>query len=166
MFLKFVNIKLTLSINIKLINFYYFLLQGRKSELISYIRPDGDKPKLSEYDKCDVQNSDKLNTVLTRALGIFGIVRKTRHLFLVGQTRIHVDNVTGLGSFMELEVQLIKYTNKRYKLLNLILATKYIQLGISQILHRLFFTILNKNNCILKNNLPFCSNQSSSYQLS
>ena len=31
---------------------------------------------------------------------------KKRSLYMVGQTRVHVDDVKGLGNFMELEVRL------------------------------------------------------------
>ncbi len=44
--------------------------------------------------------------MLELACGIRGVVRKTRYLYLVGQTRVHLDDVEGLGQFMELEVVL------------------------------------------------------------
>ncbi|TSN57744.1 hypothetical protein Baya_9074 [Bagarius yarrelli] len=42
--------------------------------------------------------------VLSDALGQVGEVKKERRLYIVGQTRVHVDTVEGLGDFMELEV--------------------------------------------------------------
>ena len=45
-----------------------------------------------------------IQETLSKAVGIKGTVKKERLLYLVGQTRVHVDNVQGLGNFMELEV--------------------------------------------------------------
>ena len=44
--------------------------------------------------------------LLSMALGVRGVVRKTRYLYKVDQTRIHLDTVIGLGQFVELEVVL------------------------------------------------------------
>ncbi len=43
---------------------------------------------------------------LARSLGIRGIVQKVREIAIVGQTRVHLDRVKGLGLFVELEVVL------------------------------------------------------------
>lgn len=43
--------------------------------------------------------------VLSQALGVQGMVKKERCVYMVGQTRVHVDRVEGLGDFMELEVE-------------------------------------------------------------
>lgn len=47
---------------------------------------------------------DDLHKVLEKAFGAKNEVKKVRHLFIVGQTRIHIDEVEDLGNFMELEV--------------------------------------------------------------
>ena len=75
-------------------------------ELIHYERPDVAGPKESRYAIARVPEAEPLRAVLAAALGIRAVVRKRRTLFLVGPTRIHLDEVEGLGSFLELEVVL------------------------------------------------------------
>jgi predicted adenylyl cyclase CyaB len=47
-----------------------------------------------------------LHETLSRAFGAVGRVRKARRLYIADRTRIHLDEVEGLGSFVELEVVL------------------------------------------------------------
>lgn len=72
--------------------------------LIYYERRDQDGPKRSDYFLAKTDEPENLKTTLSLALGVRGAVRKTRYLYMVGQTRIHLDEVEGLGHFMELEV--------------------------------------------------------------
>jgi predicted adenylyl cyclase CyaB len=76
------------------------------SELIFYRRPDVPGPKQSEYLIVPVTAPERLDALLTAAFGAGRTVVKTRVLFHVGQTRIHLDKVKGLGSFVEFEVVL------------------------------------------------------------
>jgi predicted adenylyl cyclase CyaB len=80
------------------------LLAPNQGYLIYYERPNQDGPKRSDYYLSKTEEPETLKNVLTLALGVRGVVRKTRHLYMVGQTRIHLDEVEGLGHFMELEV--------------------------------------------------------------
>lgn len=73
-------------------------------QLIYYTRPDQEGPKRSEYHIYETPDPENLSRVLELAYGIRGVVKKTRYLYLVGQTRVHLDEVEGLGQFMELEV--------------------------------------------------------------
>lgn len=73
-------------------------------QLIYYTRPDQEGPKRSDYHISHTSDPENLKRVLALAYGIRGIVRKTRYLYIVGQTRVHLDDVEGLGQFMELEV--------------------------------------------------------------
>ncbi|XP_003747663.1 uncharacterized protein LOC100908749 [Galendromus occidentalis] len=77
------------------------------AELIFYSRSNTAGPKLSDFVKYDCTGtSSQLKELLTQANGLRGVVNKTRHLYIVGQTRVHIDEVEGLGSFMELEVMM------------------------------------------------------------
>ncbi|XP_068558683.1 uncharacterized protein [Cebidichthys violaceus] len=77
---------------------------NESGQLIFYERPDTDGPKLSRYSISPTSDPPSLRTVLSDALGVKGEVRKERRLFLIGQTRVHLDAVEGLGNYMELEV--------------------------------------------------------------
>ena len=75
------------------------------AELIFYQRPDSQGPKTSNYvlAKCD---GASMKAALSGALGIAGVVSKQREVFFIEQTRVHLDQVEGLGTYLELEVVL------------------------------------------------------------
>ncbi|HSI86024.1 MAG: class IV adenylate cyclase [Candidatus Methylacidiphilales bacterium] len=76
------------------------------AELIFYRRPDQPGPKHSEYQILPIPAPEETRTFLAAALGEVRTVQKVRTLYMKGQTRIHLDEVQGLGSFLELEVVL------------------------------------------------------------
>ena len=81
-------------------------LSPTDGELIFYRRTDAAGPKESSYSIYRTNSPESLRALLTSAYGAGKVVIKTRLLYLVGQTRIHLDSVVGLGSFLELEVVL------------------------------------------------------------
>ncbi|MEZ2390644.1 class IV adenylate cyclase [bacterium RCC_150] len=72
--------------------------------LIYYRRADRPGPKPSFYVHSETSDPDGLRAVLADAYGEVGRVRKHRTVFRIGQTRVHLDRVDGLGKFLELEV--------------------------------------------------------------
>jgi len=75
-------------------------------ELIYYERADATHVRTSEYSRVPTSAPAALAAVLGKALGVRGIVRKQRTLYLIGRTRIHFDDVEGVGRFLEIEVVL------------------------------------------------------------
>jgi len=74
-----------------------------RGELIYYQRSDQEGPKESNYIISTTTEPHSLKRVLTSAYGVRGVIRKQRELYIIGQTRIHLDRVEGLGEFLELE---------------------------------------------------------------
>ncbi|ALT80029.1 class IV adenylate cyclase [Paucibacter sp. KCTC 42545] len=74
--------------------------------LIFYQRADQAGPKECFYALSETADAASLRETLSLAYGQVGRVRKLRRLFIVGRTRVHLDQVEGLGSFIELEVVL------------------------------------------------------------
>jgi predicted adenylyl cyclase CyaB len=77
-----------------------------EAELIRYDREDCPDMKLSTYERVAVTDAQALRTLLSRALGIRGQVKKQRTVLMLETTRIHLDEVEGLGAFLEIEVVL------------------------------------------------------------
>ena len=79
---------------------------GARAELIYYRRPDLPGPAESRYETVAVADAGALRDLLASALGTCGRVSKRRLVYRVGRTRVHLDEVAGLGDFLELEVEL------------------------------------------------------------
>ncbi len=125
---------------------------GEKSALIYYNRKNSKEPTHSDIAISFVEDAESLKSVLSKSYGIRGIVKKKRILYKYGQTRIHLDNVEGLGKFIELEVVLndnqtnddgIKVANNLVQKLNIqesdLIDVAYIDL------------IENKNSSVINN---------------
>jgi predicted adenylyl cyclase CyaB len=74
------------------------------AELISYHRESAGTERWSRYLKVPVGDPGALRSALLMVLGELATVRKTRQLYLVEGARIHLDEVDGLGAFIEFEV--------------------------------------------------------------
>ena len=76
---------------------------GKPAELIWYARPDSPDVRASDYHVLPIPKPAETRDALSRALGIRGEVRKRRRLWLWHNIRIHLDEVEGLGCFVEFE---------------------------------------------------------------
>jgi len=74
-----------------------------ENHLIHYFRPNQEGPKKSEVTlfKSDPESSLKL--LLTKALGVLTVVEKKRGIYYIDNVKFHIDLVTDLGSFVEIE---------------------------------------------------------------
>lgn len=79
-------------------------IQGQGAELIAYKRPDTDDERISAYTKTPVEEPAVLGEMLAGVLGMLVRVKKVRWLYLLEGSRIHLDEVEELGSFLEFEV--------------------------------------------------------------
>lgn len=76
------------------------------AELIAYSRPDHPGLRRSEYRRWPARDPAGLAAALDLALGVRARVVKRRRVYLVGRTRVHLDELPALGRFVELEVLL------------------------------------------------------------
>ncbi|MFG0307449.1 MAG: class IV adenylate cyclase [Phycisphaerales bacterium JB040] len=70
-------------------------------EVIYYQREDALKPKISDF--TIYTESEAAARFGPDPLPVWVVVTKTRSLYMLGPTRIHLDEVEGLGAFVEFE---------------------------------------------------------------
>ncbi|HEV7126253.1 MAG TPA: class IV adenylate cyclase [Ktedonobacterales bacterium] len=82
---------------------------GRAAEawLIGYGRPDTTGARVSAYEMVPVHDPAALLATLGGPLGVRVRVEKVRAVWLLRHTRIHLDEVRGLGAFVELETVVV-----------------------------------------------------------
>ena len=75
----------------------------RRAELIAYARADEAAARTSTYHLVEVPDAAGTIAALDAALGVTVVVAKRRRLLLWDNVRIHLDDVEGLGRWIELE---------------------------------------------------------------
>jgi adenylate cyclase, class 2 len=78
-------------------------IEGQLAVLIAYDRPNRTEIRASHYHLVPIPDAMTMKAALEATLGIRGEVRKRREIFLYHNVRIHLDEVAGLGTFIEFE---------------------------------------------------------------
>jgi adenylate cyclase class 2 len=74
-----------------------------ENHLIYYEREDKSGPKKSLVLLYKYNPDQNLKEILTRSLGILAVVNKHREIYFIDNVKFHLDNVKGLGNFVEIE---------------------------------------------------------------
>lgn len=74
-----------------------------ENNLIFYERPNQAGPKQSAFQLVNVPDAAGLKNALASANGIKVVVEKIREIYYIRNVKFHIDEVPGLGSFVEIE---------------------------------------------------------------
>jgi adenylate cyclase class 2 len=90
---------------------YFNVARGRlklregniENNLIYYERTNQAGPKNSHFKLVKVEDASGLKETLSQSIGIKVVVEKKREIWYIGNVKFHIDEVPGLGSFVEIE---------------------------------------------------------------
>ena len=74
-----------------------------ENNLIYYERTNQAGPKSSHFQLVKIEDATGLKEVLTKSNGIKVVVTKSREIYYINNVKFHIDEVPGLGSFVEIE---------------------------------------------------------------
>ncbi|HET9826297.1 MAG TPA: class IV adenylate cyclase [Chitinophagaceae bacterium] len=90
---------------------YFNVLRGRlklregniENNLIYYERKDEENAKESRFQLVNIHDAGGLKEALSKAVGVKIVVEKKREIYFIENVKFHIDEVSGLGSFAEIE---------------------------------------------------------------
>ncbi len=74
-----------------------------ENNLIYYERANQAGPKNSLFHLVKVEDATGLKEALKKSIGIKVIVKKRREIYFIKNVKFHLDEISGLGSFVEIE---------------------------------------------------------------
>jgi len=74
-----------------------------ENNLIYYERTNKAGPKNSFFKLVKVEDTAGLKETLAQSVGIKVVVQKKREIYYIGNVKFHIDEVPGLGAFVEIE---------------------------------------------------------------
>ena len=78
--------------------------EGRiENALVFYRRADASRARRSTIELMPLPRRNSVRSILSAALGIVAVVDKRREIYFVGNVKIHLDRIRGLGKFVEVE---------------------------------------------------------------
>jgi predicted adenylyl cyclase CyaB len=98
------------------IDTYFYVSNGRlklregniENNLIYYERHNQAGPKSSDFILTKIPDAKNLKESLSKANGIKTVVKKKREIYYIRNVKFHIDEVEGLGAFVEIEAGNIK----------------------------------------------------------
>ena len=74
-----------------------------ENNLIFYERANQAGPKNSHFHLVKVEDAKAMKEILTKSMGVKVVVKKKREIYYISNVKFHIDEVPGLGSFVEIE---------------------------------------------------------------
>ncbi|MBK9570243.1 MAG: class IV adenylate cyclase [Chitinophagaceae bacterium] len=94
-----------------------------ENNLIYYERTNQAGPKNSHFNLIAIEDAKGLKEALTKSIGIKVVVRKKREIYHIANVKFHIDDVPGLGSFVEIEAGNIRVSYSQEQLKSNVIFT-------------------------------------------
>ncbi|MEZ4689923.1 MAG: class IV adenylate cyclase [Ignavibacteria bacterium] len=115
------------------------IINEKEGNLILYDRAEKKGKRISHYTISGTKDFRELEYILTRQFDILIKVIKKREIYILNNVRVHLDKVSGLGNFLEIEIiysDLLKAKKQMAQLTDLLKLdeTKFIKNSYSDLL--------------------------------